>query len=493
MKKMTLSSFNTQSSDYEFGLDYYHGKDIVHTGILLKLDPEYSWERLHHKTRQKINKGKKAGAVIKRVKGTPEQLKQFRTIWFDPEDETLPPHLEPDEIMYLAWWENELVGGVILTPAGKNLYLHNLGSSTKGKAINMQSLLLWHCVEELKDSGYQYIDVGVSFRSNLYEFFIKWTTDNYPIIFEPPFIRPDVRLTPFDGRQVPSYKAPASDEAKATVHKYFGKEITILPRAISAIRILLLHLDIKPDENVAIYKTFNDNDFISRCVTESISSVCKVTRKIDSNTKAAFVIHEFGYPYKEIFDLKDECQKKGIPLIEDCAWSIGSAIDSKHKIGSVGDYAIYSLSKVFDLPYGAVLTGVNIPDEDMWSKYKSLDYFKREIVLANLGVMLPKLQADNDKRRANWHRLAELFAKDGFEPLNELADGVYPGTFMIKLDNYKDVFDRYEKFSVETGRYYHKEALYLPVHQNLTDSQIEYIYAVYRGLLNLCLNFKREK
>lgn len=492
MKKMTLASFNATSLDFEFGLDYYHGKDIVHRGILLKLDPEFSWAKINPKMRNKIRQAEKLDSKIKRVSGSEADIAKFRTIWFDEGDETLPPHLESDEIMYLADLDDKLVGGLILTPSGKNLYMHNLGANETGKKNNLPALLLWHAVNDLKDSQFNYIDVGVSFRPTLYSFFKNWQTESYPIIFEPPFIRPDVRLTPFTSQDIPIYHGPSDTADLDVVKQFFGPKITFMPRAISAIRALLIHLNISPDENVAVFKTFG-TDYLTRCVSDPIKSVCQLSDSINPKTKAAFVVHEFGYPYTKIQKLKEQCVKLGIPLIEDCAWTYGAVIDRDVKVGHVGDYAIYSLPKILALPYGAILTGVEISDEDNWNRFQSLDHFKRELVISKLGALLPKLASFNARRRDNWGYLASHFIKDGFEPLYALDEGVYPGAFLVSLDNYQDAFDRYQKFSVEVGRYYQRQALYLPVHQNLDTSQLDYVYAIFRGLLNLCLDYKREK
>jgi hypothetical protein len=492
MKKMMLSGWQAGPTDYEQGLDYYHGKDVVHRGCLLELDPDVSWLKISPKLRNKIRQAEKLGVEIKRVKGTAADISLFRTIWFDPEDVTIPSVLPADDIMYLAYLKGALVGGLILSPSGgNNLYMHNLGSTDDGKQQNIPALLLWHAVRDLAGGKYKYIDVGVSFRPNLYNFFKQWQTDTYPIIFEPPFITPDIRLTPYASRNVPRYDGTSPAPKSKLLESYFGPEFTILPRAILAIRAVLLHLEVKPTQNVAIFKTF-DNDFISRCVTAPIESVCKVSRKLGADTAAALVIHEFGHPYSKSRELKEECLKRGIALIEDCAWTYGTHIDDQTKVGQLADYTIYSLPKILPLPYGAVLTGVTISDEDNWNKYRMLDYYKRATVLAQLKELLPKLPEVNERRRANWQDLATKFAQSGFHPFAPLAEGVYPGAFLLQLPNFQDAFDRYERFGVETGRYYHEGALYLPVHQNLGEPELDYIYAVYRGEMNLCLDYHRE-
>lgn len=491
MTKLTLASPAFKAEPYDLNLDYYHGKDIVHEGSLLVLDPAIAWDKISSNTRKNIRRAQRLTNLrVDRVKGTKEDIKTFRAMWFDPEDPTIPPELEPNEIMYLAYLDDVAVAGVILTPAGKNLFLHNLGGNELAKKNSVTSFLLWNAVEDLKDSEYGYIDIGASFRKSLQTYFGHWRTEKYPIIFEPPFIKPMITLTPFSAQNMVNYHNEPPSDAKA-LEQYFGKTFTILPRAIYAIKALLIHLDLKPTDNVAIYKTFNDNDFISTCVTGTIESRCKWGRKINAKTKAVMVIHEYGYPYKDLIKLKAECKKRGIPLIENCAWAYGSKVDGK-EIGTVGDYAIYSLSKFLPIAYGAVLKGLAISDEQNWDDFKMLDYFKREIVTRQLIEHMPKLAEQQAQRVKNWHALEKLFGLSGYPPLTKLEDNVYPTVFPIKVDSYQAMFEKYGAYGVETGRYYHEEALLLPIHQALDTPQMEYIYAIYHGYLNLCSEYRRE-
>ncbi len=471
-------------------LDYYHGKDLLHEGCLLKIDPDYSWERISGKIRNKIRQAENLNIRIERVPGTAKNIQDFRTVWFDPNDETLPAKLSPDEVMYLAYLADRLIGGLILTPSSQSvLFMHNLGANEEGKRANVTPLLLWHAVKDLVGSQYHYIDVGVTFRPTLYTFFRNWQTDRYPIIFNPPFIRPDIRLTPFTANDIVPYNSTAEYRVEDFT-TLFGQNYTILPRAIHCLKALMKHLGLTSNDNVAVMTTFQTG-YLSRCVSGPIEHYCKVTDKIDATTKAVVVVHEFGFPHPDTLKLKETCQAKGIPLIEDCAWSYGSMIDKKHRIGDVGDYAIFSLPKILPMQYGGVLKGVTISDDDNWNNYQLLDYFKREVVFAQITELATSLPEANEKRRENWDYLRDLFARDGFTTFAELPDGVYPGAFLVQLDSFEELFERYTAFGVETGRYYQGKALFLPVHQNLTRPQLDYIYGAFRGKLNLSSNYSR--
>src|SRR5690606_13785846 len=116
-----------------------------------------------------------------------------------------------------------------------------------------------------------------------------------------------------------------------------------------------------------------------------------------------------------------------------------------------------------------------------------------ELIYTKLEELLPKMEEDTKQRRKNWAFLASLFRKDGMYTFTELEEGVSPAIFFLSTDKFQEYFERYQNFGVETGRYYQGNALFLPVHQNLSQAQLEYVYAVYRGSLNLSSNYHRNK
>ncbi len=67
-------------------------------------------------------------------------------------------------------------------------------------------------------------------------------------------------------------------------------------------------------------------------------------RKISPKAKAILFIHYFGRVSRKIEEVMAIARKNGMLLIEDCAHSLGSEFRGK-KIGSFGDFAIFSLTK----------------------------------------------------------------------------------------------------------------------------------------------------
>lgn len=506
---MKLSQFSPQSIDYELDLNYYHGKDLIHQGHSISLNPKIAWKYISKEIRREIRLAQKTpGISIVRKPGTPKNLQLMKSVGFSSVDPSLPQSLAPAEFLYLAYYEappslrsrslakgdkTKLVGGMILTPTSPTqLFLHFHTSSDLGKTLHVPSLLIWHAISDLKQSRFKYLDIGVSFRQNLNHYFKQWNQFRYPIIFEPPFILPDIRLTSFSARNLLAYQQ--KEVPKVDFAKYFGKEYCLLPRAITAIKVLIQHLGLKETDEVAIIKT-RQNTFISRCVTDTISSVCRWSQKLSPKTKLVMVIHEFGYPYEGLSSMIRTCRKRKIPVVENCAWGIGSKTQDGQEIGRVGDYAIYSLPKIFPMQFGAVLTGLTISDPDLWSKFKVLDYYKTKLIIQGLAKYLPQISQINHRKQSNWNYLARKFKRDGFDPLINLATNYYPSAFLLKLQDsqqMRKLYQRYAKFGVEVGRYYQENTLYLPIHSKLSSVELDYIYAIFRGYLNLCSNYHRH-
>lgn len=297
------------------------------------------------------------------------------------------------------------------------------------------------------------------------------------VIFEPPYITPHIAITPFTNEYLEVYKDSSNKVNRDVLSSIFGDKFTILPRAIYCIDVLIKYLNIKKDQNVAVYKTF-DNDYISRCVSEVISSHCKVERKITGSTKSVMVIHEFGYPYKRTIELRERCKKMNIPFVENCAWTINSKINEKYKVGDIGDFAIFSLPKILPMQFGGILKGVFLTDKTL-KKNNLYDEAKISMITNKLLDFMPRIKTYNNRRLDNCRYLGGLIKKGGYDLLIELERDVYPAMLLVKTKNYEKLYERYMDFGVEVLRYYHEKALGLPIHQNLTKNQLDYIYAIF--------------
>jgi hypothetical protein len=82
---------------------HYIGKDLVHYGSGIVLDPECAYDAIAYSARKNIRKAEQQGFSIQRRAGTPEELLQLRALWYYPEDPNFPDRLAEDEILYLAF------------------------------------------------------------------------------------------------------------------------------------------------------------------------------------------------------------------------------------------------------------------------------------------------------------------------------------------------------------------------------------------------------
>jgi len=122
-----------------------------------------------------------------------------------------------------------------------------------------------------------------------------------------------------------------------------------------AIRHVIRSLHIGRNDEVAIL-TSSDSTYVSTCVSATIFNFCKISRRLSNHTRAIFVIHEFGVPHPRISELSATARERGIPLIEDCAHTF----DSRHqgrRVGTFGDFTIYSLKKHLPMTNGGILVG----------------------------------------------------------------------------------------------------------------------------------------
>lgn len=384
----------------------YISKDFVHTGCGLWLDPDTAWENIPYSVQKNIKKATKEGVTVRQVNGTPEDIDILRSMWYDPSDPNMPRQLSPNDFMFIAEQNGEPIGAMILLPVGTHLFLNNLAGNGKGKLLRVQDFLLWHCVNHFRQSSYKYLDVGVSYRESLYNFFKKWKTFGYPVIFNPPNLKLQISLHPFNND---SY-SPKFDEDNSDT-------LELLKKSIGAEKI-----------------TF-----------------------APSSRQAVSIMNRLGY----------------IPLDGTFTW----------KSHTKAPYYI-DLTKIFPVQFGALIVNIEISDKDMWNIHRALDIFKRQLVFSSIAKPLQELDLIIAIRKRNYSIFESLFE---IEDINIQAKNEFiPSAFYFISELHSRYNAKLNEFGIE--HYYAEETgeIGLPLHQNLNRSILEYIYAVYRGALNLC-------
>lgn len=258
-------------------------------------------------------------------------------------------------------------------------------------------------------------------------------------------------------------------------------ELAVFGDARSALGACLRQLRLNGSDEVCIHTTSN-GPYISSCVTGTIESVCGWSRRITPNTKLVLVIHEFGFPCDAYRMHTLRCL--GIPLLEDCAYAVGTRLAGA-AVGRHGDFAIYSLPKYFPVPGGGLLAsavaGFGKGAFEM-ATGQSAAPSDSERMLAAISCERAVIGDWNRARRDNWNRVARRLAGFGVVPYFELADAVVPGAFVCTLPRTLDggrLKRRFVDAGIEATEYYGHGGFYFPVHQFLSDEQIDQMVGLF--------------
>jgi len=176
-----------------------------------------------------------------------------------------------------------------------------------------------------------------------------------------------------------------------------------LPRGRTAISVILSSLNLKPTDEIYITNGTGQM-YIPSCVTCTVFNFCQPSRVLTEATRAILIIHEYGIPHPRLFDLVAEGQRQGIPIIEDCAHTFDSWVNGQ-RVGTFGDYAIYSLSKIFPMKLGGILVGKEVPSFDLNPLERDqMGGVKREFHLYG-----PLLSYFSQRRQQNFIALRQTF------------------------------------------------------------------------------------
>jgi hypothetical protein len=459
----------------------YKGQDVVHRGVRipLSMDPGEALSKFSRRAQRLIEQNTDGFDFVEM---TDAHLPLLRAMWFDPSDITFPGAMgEHVGITAVKQADGEVYGGIILAPAGAGLFIHQLVASKAAKGRHIPTRLVWEAVKRYHGK-YHSVDVGVSYNPKRYEFFSNFAVETYPIILKKPFYTPVIRFAPFR----------ILNDTKQNGDITLGNDVTFLPRASYAIQAVLeLLKEDSERREVVIVKTFG-SDFITGCVTKAIEKAGYswiLRGEITSNTRAVLAIHEFGLPVFQARDmtLLRQAQEAGVPIIEDCAWRA-------FRVWDWSNYVVISLQKIYPINYGGLLIGAVIPDEKLWD-WGLLDVFKRD--------RLSHESAFDDGaaiRKRNWEFYHLLATADGMIPDDcyDYAGAVASGEWRptVYMQRFKDdaeadaIVARLEEFGIQAGHYHGEPVVYLPIHQNMTLAEVEYMFAVVRGYFNLCRDYR---
>ena len=261
------------------------------------------------------------------------------------------------------------------------------------------------------------------------------------------------------------------------LRKFYNKSFAILTNnGREAISLLAKELFLKPKDEVFITTSYNYPN-VSSCVTSTIFNYCKPSRIFSRDTKAIFVIHEFGVPHPNLFSLKELANKVGIPLIEDCAHTIDSCYDNKQPIGFIGDFVIISFPKIFPVDYGGALIGNNIfKREKTRCDLKSI---KTDIQLTN--AIFDQVNAFSITRRELFSFFWEEIKSTSLQSLISPNVNYTPWFFPVISQDPKKLLSIAKLNQIDAGLWHGSNVVVLPLHQYLEKRDIQYIVDVLRS------------
>jgi hypothetical protein len=290
------------------------------------------------------------------------------------------------------------------------------------------------------------------------------------------WIKPFISISPFSYHTldlVHNSKLSHSQELtlREWLNTYLQRDYLLIKSARHGLDLILLELAVGPTDVVTILPSIG-KFYVSGCVTRTIEKRCKWSMKVEPNTRALLVIHEWGVPHP---DMEGICSM-GYPVIEDCAYAFASSTP-KGRVGVKGEYAIYSLPKLFPVNFGGVICGLrnDVPELDG----NAMSYICKCLHVS--GDIAETIR----RRVENWNYLKQRFESIGVDALFQLSPGLVPGVFVFVVSDTIDpeiVKQHYISHGVESSIYYGTSSVFIPCHQCLEKGSLEYLFRIYAGL-----------
>lgn len=285
---------------------------------------------------------------------------------------------------------------------------------------------------------------------------------------------PTYRIGPFRTSDIgTNHLMPESNLIDAYLSNRFnGRKYEFTINGRSAIHTALKYYNLNSQDVVTVLTT-TQNFYISSCVTNEIEKFCKWSRKIEDKTKVLFVNHEFGYPYKQLYDLK----KYNLPIIEDCCTTFFSN-DGYTPIGQVGDFVIFSFPKFFPIQIGGlILTNI----ENYKIKY-TLDPLVKQYIKNVVSYYLIDSNGLIQKRLEVYDKLKNAMKKLNLSERFPLEKGVLPSVFMFKNSNVEISLPALKEHlyahGIQCSVFYGEDSFFIPAHQHLCESDLDYFIEV---------------
>ena len=245
------------------------------------------------------------------------------------------------------------------------------------------------------------------------------------------------------------------------INKLLGNNYIFTNSGREAIRLIMEIENLKKDDEVFITTT-TDTSFVSTCVSATIFNYSKISRVLTKKTKMIFVIHSFGFPHPNLLKLRKIADEKGLILVEDCAFALDS-YDNDILLGSIGDYAIYSLSKIFPLKRGGMLIS-NKKDKNIKKYYKG-------IKILNVEKFFKFLDSFKRKRQENYKYLLQQFS---FQQIYNFKKNINPFMFGFYHKKANIIYENLS-YICEFGKTYVENEVHIPVNPFICKKDYDFI------------------
>lgn len=468
----------------------YKTKDFVQWGSLIDLiNADAAWAAFDKRVRTSVRKGEGMGVVIRPYRS--EDLPIVTP--FTPNADDIPALWKARHHAYVAEAKDtgEILGWILLAGVvgTKKLFMLCHASTPEGKRRQTPNLLLWHAVktwagpvnDPAEDGAggasgvYRFLDVGVSYRPSLQEYFEGFRQFTYPMVMSPPALPIGVRFMPFDTAAY-GLRLGKPSEGRTILNRAFGTEdITIFPHEAFALAACLREYRdqgrLGSHDEVLITSAV-ESAYPPAHITQAVEQVCRRSSEPSERTRVVLLIHSYGLPHPRTTEWRRFCDERGIPLIEELSEGWGS-----EGTGTWGDVRIASTTRLLPLQFGAVLAGMAIPFERMWNVHACSDLGKEDEILGGVAAHWQDTTVIRESRQRIWRRYADNL-QSVCDPLFDLAPGVMPYMYVATMKHAVDaerVAAFVREFGVEAATLDRPAAVALPCHQRMTDRHADFV------------------
>jgi hypothetical protein len=289
-------------------------------------------------------------------------------------------------------------------------------------------------------------------------------------------LRPKINISPFSSNSSSFVKGTEGKSIFDNPQFWLndGKDILYLKSGRDALKTALVEIGLTKNDSVLIVTT-TGGKYISSCVTKVIEGICSWENKISGRTRAILIIHEFGFPCQ----IPEIVKRLNLPIIEDCAYATGTRMEGGN-VGKIGDYAIYSISKYFPIPFGGILVTKKDKGSKPLEEELKITGEGKFFLMRHLKNCEDKYKKWNIIRKRNWNYYFENLFEYNITPFFQSNAKNVPGVCVMKfpddlISKGPKIKEKLNRVGIECTVYYTMGGFYLPTHQFLSEYEKGYV------------------